>query len=120
MVDQEGLVEAYKVGPNGFERDEKHPMDGATAGAGLAVARSTSNWTPETQAWVGSDDTFDDRAVELDCLGDLNFDGKVDSADIGMLLGDWGSTRSIADLNHDGIVDSADIGLLLGAFGVCP
>jgi hypothetical protein len=120
MVDQEGLVEAYKVGPNGFERDEKHPMDGATAGAGLAVARSTSNWTPETQAWVGSDDTFDDRAVELDCLGDLNFDGKVDSADIGMLLGDWGATRSIADLNHDGTVDSADIGLLLGAFGVCP
>ena len=95
-------------------------MDGVVAGAGLAVARSTSNWTPETQAWVGSDDTFDDRAVELDCLGDLNFDGKVDSADIGMLLGDWGATSSIADLNHDGTVDSADIGLLLGAFGVCP
>lgn len=120
MLDRDGTVEAYTVGPNGFERNEKHPMDGIEAGSGVAVARSTSNWTPESNAWVGTEDDFDDRAVELDCPGDLNFDGKVDAGDIGLLLGDWGATRSIADLDRNGIVDSADMGLLLGAFGVCP
>ena len=95
-------------------------MDLMQAGAGFTVAASTSNWTPEAQAWIGSEDEFDDRAVEIDCPGDLNFDGKVDSGDIGLLLGDWGANQSIADLDRNGVVDSADMGLLLGYFGDCP
>ncbi len=120
MLDRNGTVETYKVGPNGFQRDEGHPMDKLQAGAGFSVAASTSNWTPEAQAWIGSEDEFDDRAVEIDCPGDLNLDGKVDSGDIGILLGDWGANRSIADLDRNGVVDSADMGLLLGYFGDCP
>lgn len=119
LLDRDGTVEAYKVGPNGFQRNEGHPMDRLQAGAGFAVAASTSNWTPEANAWIGSDDDFDDRAMEIDCPGDLNFDRRVDSADIGLLLGDWGASRSIADLDRNGIVDAADMGLLLGYFGDC-
>lgn len=49
-------------------------------------------------------------------VGDLNGDGIVNGADIGLLLGQWGASGGIADLNHDGIVNGADLGLLLGAW----
>jgi len=46
--------------------------------------------------------------------GDLSGDGTVDGADLGRLLGLWGSGDPLADLNGDGTVDGADLGLLLG------
>jgi hypothetical protein len=52
--------------------------------------------------------------------GDLNGDGFVDGADLGLLLGAWGSANIAIDLNSDGIVDGADLGLLLGAWGPVP
>jgi len=50
-------------------------------------------------------------------LGDINGDGVVDTADLGLLIGVFGSADTGADLNADGIVDTADLGLLIGAFG---
>ncbi|MCA9286477.1 MAG: hypothetical protein KDA22_14730 [Phycisphaerales bacterium] len=47
---------------------------------------------------------------------DLNGDGAVNGADLGLLLGAWGPCPAgccDADLNNDGIVDGADLGLLL-------
>ena len=50
-------------------------------------------------------------------LGDLDGDGDVDGADLGLLLGAWGASGpSPADLDGDGDVDGADLGLLLGAW----
>jgi hypothetical protein len=47
--------------------------------------------------------------------GDLNGDGKVDAADLAILLGQWGGAGS-ADLNGSGAVDAADLAVLLGAW----
>ncbi|MFO0827758.1 MAG: M12 family metallo-peptidase [Phycisphaerales bacterium] len=47
-------------------------------------------------------------------LGDLNGDGHVNGADLGILLGAWGSPA--ADLNGDGTTDAADLAILLGAW----
>ncbi|MFO0961840.1 MAG: hypothetical protein U0625_02925 [Phycisphaerales bacterium] len=52
------------------------------------------------------------------CTGDLNNDGVVNGADLGLLLGNWGNA-GIGDINNDGIVNGADLGLLLGNWGVC-
>lgn len=49
-------------------------------------------------------------------LGDLNGDGYVDTADLGILIAAFGSADDVADLNGDGIVDTADLGLLLANF----
>lgn len=49
--------------------------------------------------------------------GDLNGDGIVDTADLGVLLSNFGTANQAADLNNDGIVDTADLGLLLANFG---
>ena len=47
--------------------------------------------------------------------GDLTGDGKVSGADLGILLGAWGSPGP-GDLNGDGVVTGSDLGLLLGAW----
>jgi hypothetical protein len=44
--------------------------------------------------------------------GDLNGDGQVNGADLGILLANWG-TAGAGDLNSDGTVDGADLGALL-------
>ncbi|MFG0274089.1 MAG: hypothetical protein ACF8QF_03420, partial [Phycisphaerales bacterium] len=48
--------------------------------------------------------------------GDVSGDGAVDGADLGRLLGDWGTDNPLSDINGDGRVDGADLGLLLGAW----
>ncbi len=46
--------------------------------------------------------------------GDLNGDGSVNGADLGLLLSAWGPCRQCsADLDGDGSVNGADLGLLL-------
>ncbi len=50
---------------------------------------------------------------------DLNADGQVDGADLGMLLSMWGSCAGCAaDLDSSGAVDGADLGTLLGDWGI--
>lgn len=53
------------------------------------------------------------------CPGDMNHDGLIDGADLGALLGQWGSNEPTCDLNHDNIIDGADLGALLGQWGPC-
>ncbi len=56
------------------------------------------------------------------CTGDLNLDGVVDSADLGLLIGAWGTDGSIvdgSDLDGDGEVGASDLGLLIARWGVC-
>jgi hypothetical protein len=53
------------------------------------------------------------------CPADLNQDGIVDGADLGLLLGNW-DLSGLGDITLDGVVDGADLGLLLGAWGDCP
>lgn len=55
------------------------------------------------------------------CPGDLNADGLINGADLGLMLAAWGSCKGCdADLNGDGEVDGADLGILLAAWGSCP
>jgi len=61
-----------------------------------------------------------DRAAFLERfkgqIADLNGDGVVDGADLGILLTAWGSTDCLADLDGNGIVNGADLGILLAAW----
>ncbi|MCH2160453.1 MAG: hypothetical protein MK085_01130 [Phycisphaerales bacterium] len=58
------------------------------------------------------------------CVGNLNNDGSVNAADLGLLLSAWGDCPKAgdcaADLNGDWSVDAADLGLLLSFWGDCP
>jgi hypothetical protein len=52
------------------------------------------------------------------CSGDpdVNGDGDVNGADLGLLLSAWGTDACEGDLNGDGTTDGADLGLLLAAW----
>ena len=53
------------------------------------------------------------------CPADVNADGTVDGADLGLLVGNWGGSGA-GDIDASGTVDGADLGLLLSAWGACP
>lgn len=49
---------------------------------------------------------------------DLNLDGVVDTADLGILIGQFGQAGPLSsDINGDGVVDTADLGILISHFG---
>ena len=54
------------------------------------------------------------------CVGDLNDNEEVNSADLGFLIAAWGQEGGNADLNDDGLVDSEDLGIMLSNWGACP
>lgn len=57
------------------------------------------------------------------CVGDFDDSGTVDGADVGVLLGAWGTTGGAdgaADLDCDGTVNGGDVGVLLSSWGSCP
>jgi len=53
------------------------------------------------------------------CVGDLDGDGSVTSADLGALLAAWGSAGP-ADFDGSGTVGNGDLGILLASWGDCP
>lgn len=50
------------------------------------------------------------------CPEDLNGDGSVDTADLGIMIAAFGGA-GLGDLNLDGVVDTADLGALIGGYG---
>jgi hypothetical protein len=53
---------------------------------------------------------------------DLNLNGTIDGADLGVLLAFWGPVSNAfprADITADGQVDGADLGVLLSNWGPC-
>ncbi len=55
-----------------------------------------------------------------DCIADINGDGTVDTADLGLLIAFFNSSNPASDFNADGTVDTADLGILIAGFGLCP
>lgn len=102
------LVAAYGGAAGGTRID--------LAAAGLASARfirirtaTDATAVPEIDAVVAV------RPAPPDA--DLDGDGAVGGADLGLLLGSWGAcTGCAADLDNDGAVTGIDLGLLLGAW----
>ena len=51
------------------------------------------------------------------CLGDLNNDGTINGADLGLIIAMWGTADG--DLTGDGTTNGADLGLLIAGWGLC-
>ena len=55
--------------------------------------------------------------ISMACNADINGDGVIDTADLGLLIADFGSGAPASDINNDGVVDTADLGMLIGVIG---
>ncbi len=112
------LYEGAFFWQTGFEFPYAHWNSGEPNNAGgnedFLIVESTGGWN-DVPLPVSAH-----AVVEASCIGDLNGDGVVGGADLGDLLGSWGSRSAHADLTVDGIVDAADLSVLLGAWGPCP
>jgi hypothetical protein len=104
--------------------------DGCTAGAAPYTSRLEVNVTANTTYYIAVGGFDEGQAGPFNvniippsapaCPADLNQDGVINGADLGLLLGSWGACPGCAaDLNADGIVNGADLGLLLGSWGPC-
>ena len=120
LTDESDRVEVYELRPDGLVRVHDHAFDGMQPQGNFLPSRGQMTSGADTLDRNLQGEMEDGGVYMLDCPADLNFDRTVDSADMGMLLSDWGSNSSPADLNQNGVVDSGDLGLLLGAFGLCP
>ena len=120
LADESNRVEVYDVRPEGLFRIHDHAFNGIQPKSNFLPSRGRVTLASEDADLNWSEEVDDAGETILDCPADLNFDGEVDSADLGLLLGEWNQARSLADLDDDGTVGSSDLGLLLAAFGPCP
>lgn len=74
--------------------------------------------------WIVAEYSGNGQPVLLKhCVADLNGDNSVDSGDMSLMLGSWGTCGSScacpADLDEDGSVNTPDLSILLGSWGPC-
>lgn len=88
------------------------------AGEGLVPAVGVeADPIPESFLVVQQYETEDARPCSI---ADLNGDGLVDSADLGLIFNFWGSCSGCPeDLDGNGEVDAKDIGILFANWGPC-
>lgn len=97
-------------------------LDGEIAGGHLPGGIPTGDGQPGGDAVY----RFTVNAPAPDpCPEDLDGNNAIDSSDLAVLLGEFGTTSGAlpedGDINGDGAVDSSDLALLLGVFGGnCP
>lgn len=82
---------------------------------GLASIRYVRVRVPAGAMQSAELDGFSDVAPE-GTPGDLDGNGLVDGADLGIMLSAFGTAGGAADLDDDGVVDGGDLGALLAAW----
>lgn len=95
------------------------PMGAACFANGYCLLLTQADAATAGAVWKGPGTTCADangngKADACERPGDLNGDGKVNGADIGIMLGEFGSNAVRSDLDRNGIVNGADLGILLG------
>jgi len=108
----------YTGAPAGTGRISALLFEGETYFLVVSQWSATSPGQSFTTTVVGPGAFIDPNATRP---GDLNGDGLVDGADLGILLGQWGACPPKGpcggDLDGDGSVGGADLGILLGNWG---
>ena len=80
-----------------------------------ALADANSNGVPDTCECATN------PSLPYCCPGDIYRNGRVDGADLGALLSEWGPVTPLtnSDLDGNGQVNGADLGILLAHWGPC-
>jgi hypothetical protein len=113
LFDGQGVRRIRRADLNAQPPDDYAVLGDTVTGAGFKSGNSGGN---QPRGYGGG------RVFELTtdpgCLGDIDGDGDVGSADLGILLTTWGLAGS-ADLDGSDVIDSSDLGILLSSWGAC-
>jgi choice-of-anchor B domain-containing protein len=112
------VIETLTASTNGWESRE-YDLSAILTTTDLMRVRFVAGDTGDPSIAEAGVDDFAFKIIECapGLPADLNGDGVVDTADLGILIGAFGTSDPAADINGDGIVDTADLGILIGAFG---
>ena len=124
-----GTAEAFVgTGTSGTDIDAEAPAGSSVTAIGIerdalrggALAMTASMLDEVTgESWAGV--YVAAMPANPACVADLDGDGAVTGADLGILLGQWGCAGTCsADLDGDGWVGGPDLGILVSQWGECP
>ncbi len=124
-----GTAEAFVgTGTSGTDIDAEAPAGSSVTAIGIerdalrggALAMTASMLDEVTgESWAGV--YVAAMPASPACVADLDGDGAVTGADLGILLGQWGCAGTCsADLDGDGWVGGPDLGILVSQWGKCP
>jgi hypothetical protein len=94
----------------------------AIAPAAMVDGRQNPLRDTEVVSWTPTSEEMEELAglIDFGCPGDGNGDGRVDQADLDLVLLYWGQASSDGDLDHDAFVGQGDLDLVLLHWGaVC-
>ena len=127
------VIGAYSDDDNGQSSGSAYVFDVATGNEMCKLTASDGAWGDEFGISVAIDDNTivvgahqdNDNAIDAGSAyvfssdpipppprGDINGDGVVNVADLGILAGFWGMSGTIADIDGDGVVGVADLGMM--------
>jgi len=108
---------SFTNGPAGWHEASFTVGDFVAPTASVQVRFSAADAPNNSVTEAAIDDVVVSRVecVQTGCPEDLNDDGIVNGADIGLLVAAWGTPDG--DVNGDGNTDGADMGLMIAAFG---
>ncbi len=115
-----GLAWGENIGWINFDTAGTLAASGKQARYDSAAKRLRGYAWGENVGWINLDDSTNYVAISPPCYGDLNGDGVVNTADLTLLLvqfGNGAAPGTPADINADGVVNTQDLTLLLVNFG---
>jgi len=93
--------------------DQNYWMNSASSPADAQVNQYTRTPTDELKYDLAGNLS----ETDLGCIGDLNGDRSINTADLVLLVAAYGTSNALTDLNSDGTVNTADLTVLLSRFG---
>lgn len=115
-----GLAWGENIGWISFDTAPTLAASGKQARYDSAAKRLRGYAWGENVGWINLEDPTNYVAISPPCYGDLNADGVVNTADLTLLLVQFGNSvapGTPADINADGVVNTQDLTLLLVNFG---
>lgn len=108
------------VNGGGHDYMSNQILGGVDGAQNLSCGPDNCNWVDVRTIDFGAVSGTQYFTVELAaaCPADLNNDGEVNGADLGLVIGSWG-TPGVGDINGDGNTDGADLGIVIGTWGPC-
>jgi|GEM_PF-2620498 len=111
LNDGAGAFTKATVEPDGNFSTAAVALGDFDADGDLDIASSSTSTSGSISAFINLTPTIP---------ADLNGDSVVDTSDLGLLIGEFGTVGILADINCDGVVDTADLGLLIAGFTLPP
>ena len=92
---------------------------GAALGCGISIGRQFLGQMDEAYLFKRclSDSEIAILAESPGLQGDLNGDGFVNSGDLDLVRGNWGTNNAAGDANNDGVVNSSDLDIVRANWG---